>query len=605
MHPALPGRQQQDRALHFCAVPTDFTQDPLLRSPQMSTHARRRRRSQYEAVALTGVNRRWLAAIAGLLILAVAAYTGYRVISTVHSIAPNASLGDVLAVAENSNPPGSLGYKVEHGERVNILLLGYGGAGHDGAYLTDSIMVLSAQGTDRLAMTSIPRDTYVRVSGALASGRTYQGRINGVYSLPLDHSIAGKPIAQYDAGFQGAGALASKVVGDMLGVKIDYWVGVDFSAFKQLVDAIGGIEVVNPYVLDDPQYPLGETSGYMHIHFDAGPQHLNGDQALIYVRERHADNDFGRSRRQQQVLTAIKDKVVSVGAIPKLFSLLDALQNNVKTNMNLAELRAASGLVNKINAKAAHHVSIDSTNFLAEPPDAASFYRLYLRDRTLGTLHHYIASEMLDPAVIAERSKIELESGPGEGSSYNTLAGTWTALLGMLNLQVTSPGSVSSAPATTEIHDYSGGKARKTVAWLRDYFNGTVITETPQSQPSGGAAAKAPASSATPGVVAGPPDVVVVLGRDFWSSYNQPDPSISSYYSSSTSSSSGSRSSTRPRQSAPTPRSSSSSAPPPPAPSPSKQPCIPPNCIPSPRPSAGEGNSGGGTKASPSPGPTP
>ncbi|MHB8507169.1 MAG: LCP family protein [Candidatus Dormibacteria bacterium] len=227
-----------------------------------------------------------------------------------------ARLGDIVAALQDqSDQPGSLAYKVHMGQRVNILMLGYGGAGHDGAYLTDSIMVISVQGPDRVALTSVPRDTYVQIP-AFANGGTYDGKINTAYEIPISQGAFGPVAAQFDTGWQGAGMLASKAIGDYLGLTIDYWVGVDFTAFKQVVDALGSVDVLNPYVLDDYQYPQGETGGYTHVHFDAGLLHLNGDQALEYVRERHADSDFGRSRRQQQVIAAIKDKALALGAIP-------------------------------------------------------------------------------------------------------------------------------------------------------------------------------------------------------------------------------------------------------------------------------------------------
>src|SRR5438270_117152 len=148
----------------------------------MSTHVRKRRRSRARVIAVPLPSRSWVAACAIVLVLASAAYMGFRVFSTVRSVDSHASLGDIVALAQNNDVPGSLAYRLKHGDRVNILLLGYGGVGHDGGYLTDSIMVLSAQGTDRIAMTSIPRDTDIKLTGVLASGGTYQGRTNARFA---------------------------------------------------------------------------------------------------------------------------------------------------------------------------------------------------------------------------------------------------------------------------------------------------------------------------------------------------------------------------------------------------------------------------------------
>lgn len=471
---------------------------------------------------------RWLAATALALVLAVGLYTGFRIWGAIHKLDPNANLGSIVGLAGNQdNQPGTLAYKIKHGQRVNVLLLGYGGAGHDGAYLTDSIMVVSIQGASRVALTSIPRDTYVNLSRAFLGNVTYENKINVAYEIPLINGALGKVKPEYDQGFGGAGRLASQVIGDYLGQPIDYWAGVDFTAFKKVVDAVGGVDVVNPYTLDDDQYPLGETNGYMHIHFNQGPLHLNGDQALIYVRERHADNDFGRSRRQQQVLAAVKEKALSVGAIPKLFTLLDALQDNVKTNMAIGDLRTFTQFANKIDTTGAHHVSIDNTNFQYDTYSDAGAYILLPRDHSLASLHQFVANELPDPAVLRENAKLQFGSSLAQASQGQSLAAISSALMRMAGFAVTAPDTVSPAPATTTIHDYSGGRDAKTVAWLAAYYNGTVVTETPRPAASASPSAPpspSPSTGAIPGgappTAEGPADIVVVLGTDYSNRFN-------------------------------------------------------------------------------------
>ncbi|MEA2683267.1 MAG: polyisoprenyl-teichoic acid--peptidoglycan teichoic acid transferase [Chloroflexota bacterium] len=435
-----------------------------------------------------------------VMLIALVAVATLRVVDTVRAVNPAASITDVLAAVQNqADIPGSLAYKIHNGERVNILLLGYGGVGHDGGYLTDSIMVVSIQGPDRVALTSVPRDTYVNVA-AFSTGGTYAGKINAAFEIPMSKGAFGPLLPAYDTGFSGAGALASKVVGDYLGITIDYFTAVDFSAFKTVVDAVGGIDVVNPYVLDDYQYPAGESGGYTHIHFNAGPLHLNGDQALIYVRERHADNDFGRSRRQQQVIAAIKDKAVSIGAAANVLTLLDAVQNNVHTNMTPNDIKVFAGIAGQLNSAGTHHVSLDNTNWQYDTTTWATGYILLLRDASSTYLQHYIQSEMVDPAVLAENAKVQV-TATGAQVSYGQGQGViWSSLLGMLNFQVT-PGVAAVAPAATVIHDYSGGKAAGTAAWMAAYFNGSVVTEAP---------------------AVGGPDVVVALGTDLTRGFNGP-----------------------------------------------------------------------------------
>jgi LCP family protein required for cell wall assembly len=463
--------------------------------------------------------KRWIVLVALAFLLLAGSFTGYRFWLAASKVNGKAGVGDFIALAQNQNDtPGTLAYKVHHGIRVNILLLGYGGAGHDGAYLTDSILVASVQGPDRVAMTSIPRDSWVSIK-AFANGGAYDGKINAAYEIPLSNGAFGKVLPQYDQSFAGGGALASKVIGDYLGIPIDYWVGVDFTAFKTVVDTVGGVDVVNPYVLDDYQYPLGETGRTQHIHFEAGPLHLNGDQALIYARERHADNDFGRSRRQQVVITAVKEKALKIGALPKLFDLLSALQDNVHTNMTLNDIKTFGGIANKISSEGTHHVSIDNTNWQYDTSSYDGQYILLPRDHTSTYLHNYVNAEMVDPKVLAEKSNIQFASTPGQASNGQSMAGIWAAVMRMLNFQTLAPATGTAAPATTEIHDYSGGKAAKTVAWLQQYFNGVVITET------GPKPAPVPGESPAPGVAAAPaasPDIVVVIGKNFAAGFDAP-----------------------------------------------------------------------------------
>ena len=475
----------------------------------MSAPLRRRRRSQATAISLRPWTKRRVFSAIGVLLIAAGLFAGYQAWDAYRHVNSKAGLGDFLGALQNQEDQvGTLAYKVRHGQRVNILLLGYGGAGHDGGYLTDSIQVLSVQGTDRVALTSLPRDTFVKIK-AFANDGTYEGKVNAAFEIPLSKGAFGHVSPTYDDGFDGGGRLASKVVGDYLGLQIDYWVSVDFTAFKRVVDAIGGVDVVNPYVLDDPTYPLGETGGYTHIHINAGAQHLDGDHALIYVRERHADSDFGRARRQQQVMAAIKDKAVKVDAIPKMYDLLGALKDNVHTNLSLNDLKVFGSVAGKVSSPNTHHVSIDNTTMQYDTLDSYAGYILLPRDHTMSYLHHYIQSEMVDPKVLGENATVQFSSSPPEASGSNSFGDIWTSLLGMLNFKVATPASTRKSPTITEIHDYSGGKASKTVRWLASYFGATVITETP------GSSAPAPLVGASPSATAGGPDVVVDLGTEF------------------------------------------------------------------------------------------
>ncbi|GAC1334803.1 MAG: hypothetical protein NVSMB17_16930 [Candidatus Dormibacteria bacterium] len=537
-------------------------------------------------------SRRVLLVLVLALLLAIGTFTGFRFFQLANNISPHAGLGDVIGLAQNQDDtPGTLAYKVHHGERVNILMLGYGGGMHDGPYLTDSILVISVQGPDRVALTSVPRDSYVELK-ALANGGTYSGRINGAYAIPLQKGELGKPAPEYDTGFEGAGKLASKAVGDYLGIKIDYWVGVDFIAFKKVVDAIGGVDVNVPTVLDDTEYPNDAETGYMHVHFNAGLQHMDGNRALIYVRERHADNDFGRSRRQQALLALIKEKVQQPAVISQMYGLLDALKDNVKTNMSLNDIKVFGSITNKINGAGVHHVSIDATNWQYETTGYQGAYLLMPRDATMASLHRYIQAEMVDPAVLAESARVQFTSTPNQASGIYPLGGIFAAALHMLNFNTAAPDTTYTAPPATVVHDYSGGRAALTASWLATYFGGTVVTEDPASAP-----ATADLVSTFPASTPGKAELVVSLGRDVASQFDASIPAESTYrapsqyqptyrpYVAPAPQRSAAPTSAPTQEPAPEPSPAPTapptqrpSPPPPPPPPPTPPPCLPPAC---------------------------
>ncbi len=219
--------------------------------------------------------------------------------------------------------------KGEDRDRINILLLGIGGQGHDGPYLTDTMMVVSLQpSTKKVAMISVPRDLTVPIEG-----------------------MGWKKINSVDAYAEmkntGSGGLAaSQTVSDVLGIPIDYYVRVDFQGFIKIIDDLGGVSVYVDNTLDDYSYPvLGNEDGpwasrYEHLHIDKGWQEMDGSLALKYARSRHAlgieGSDFARAKRQQKIIEAVKDKLLSMNTILHptiLTNVLGDLSSHISTNL--------------------------------------------------------------------------------------------------------------------------------------------------------------------------------------------------------------------------------------------------------------------------------
>lgn len=212
---------------------------------------------------------------------------------------------------------------------VNVALLGYGGDHHGGGFLADTIIVASWNPElGAVSMISIPRDLYIKnpLGGA--------GRINAVFSQFYGHYKRDMPEAM--SGF-------SAVLKQITGLEIPYYATIDFSGFKQLIDTVGGVDVNVPSALHDYQYPDERLRGYDPLHVEEGWQHMDGALALKYARSRHAAghaSDFDRSLRQQLIISALKDKILSAESVSveRIRQLYSDLTQMVITNVAVDEM---------------------------------------------------------------------------------------------------------------------------------------------------------------------------------------------------------------------------------------------------------------------------
>lgn len=437
-----------------------------------------------------------LAVLLGLVVLG-AGVAGIRLWSTIKAISPRTQPGDLISLVQaKSDDPSSIAYKIKHGQRINILLLGYGGPGHDGPYLTDSIMLLSIQpATHQAVMVSLPRDLWVKIP-ALSDNGAITSKLNSAYAIGTDHADYPNVRSQYNTS-TGGGDLAAATVSQITGQPIDHWVGVDFKAFRDVVNALGGVRVNVPTALDDPYFPAGETTGMIHIHFNPGLQWMNGEQALEYARSRETTSDFDRSRRQQLIILAVRQRAFSLNAIPKLFSVMGALKDNVRTNLKVEDMRQLTDLAGGIKEKDIHRVSIDTSNFLRSGYSYDGQYILQPLDPTYGTLQRYLAAALPERALLSKPVAFTVLDGSRNywvPYGAGTPATITTSLLQAIGLQATAGGSSAQRVAQTEILDASGGKADLLVNWLQSYFGAAVK---PVTATTGGA------------------PVTVVLGSDF------------------------------------------------------------------------------------------
>jgi LCP family protein required for cell wall assembly len=419
---------------------------------------------------------------------------------------------------------GSIAWKLKHGQQVNLLALGYGGPENDAPYLTDSIMVVSLDaGSQRIVEASLPRDLYVGID-AWQDGTRITDKINAAFEVPNQpRDFAPGPLKPQFQGKDGAGHLAEATISRLTGLTFDRYAALDFKAFRDVVDALGGVQVHMDGPLDDCHYPdyhdgyvnNGVPPGYdcppgAGIHFQAGDYLVNGEQALQLARSRDATqpeqaNDFGRSKRQQMIVAAIKKKAASVSAITKAPQLMDALQNNFQTDMDLTDMKAVYDFASKLPDQAIGHLAITDQNLLdgfnpysrgsCGPPDA---FVLCPADDTYRTLQAVFARAFVPKPVLAEQAPVQLVNASVSSPDLQDRA---TDVLHQLGLQ-TSQGIRSRALASSTVYDYSGGRYPATAAWLRDFFGAEVV----------------PAPS--PPAAQQPAGLVVMMGSDFARHWN-------------------------------------------------------------------------------------
>lgn len=222
--------------------------------------------------------------------------------------------------------------------RNTILLMGVDSRlGRSIVSRTDVMMLISFHpGTDTISILSIPRDLYVPIPG---HGRD---RINTAF---VHGSDGGNPA--------GGAELAMQTVENALGVAIDHYVLVDFSTLIRVVDGLGGIYVDVPYTIDDPTYP-DMNYGYDPLYIPEGLHYFDGATALKYARTRHQDNDFYRAQRQQQLIFAIRQKVLSLGVVDLIGrtpALYERVKNGIFTDLSLEELVQSVRVASNIPAE--------------------------------------------------------------------------------------------------------------------------------------------------------------------------------------------------------------------------------------------------------------
>lgn len=344
----------------------------------------------------------------------------------------------------------------ETNDRINFLLLGMGGAGHEGPYLTDTIILASIQAsTKRVALLSIPRDLAVEIPGHGIR------KINAANAVGRDRNYPG-----------GGERLTADVVGHVVDLPIHYVASVDFRGFERLVDDVGGLKIDVERNFVDGEYPT-KNFGYQTVSFQAGPQRMNGRTALAYVRSRHGTNgegsDFARSRRQQKVLQALKGKLFSLSLLAspsRLSSALTTFGDHARTDLEVWEMLRLASLV-----RGAAHDSVtrvlDTTTqgLLADATGIDGAYLLVPRAGDFREVQGLAQNLFALDAIAAEQPTVAVD-----GSRDRRLGDAVSTDLAIYGATVLRRTTQAPAAGTTVVYDLTGGQKPQAFKALADAY---------------------------------------------------------------------------------------------------------------------------------------
>jgi LCP family protein required for cell wall assembly len=367
-------------------------------------------------------------------------------------------------------------------ERLNVLLIGTDQRPAQGAYNTDTLIVVSIDPiTKQVAMFSLPRDTEnVPVPPGPAQrlfGTVYGGKINGWFQAVRNRADL-FPGTSRTRGYNGLKA----IIGNLYGLDIKYFVEVNFDGFRSVVDSVGGVTINVQIPVSDDRYP-GQAGTLERVYIPSGIQHMDGAQALRYARSRHSSSDFDRGQRQQRVLLSLREQTDPQDLIPRLPDLVNALKQAVRTDVPVDQLAPLLGLASQVDTKNIRSYVFAPPLYGTESPRSSPVY--YIRPNVAKIRAAVKSAFTTDPADEDLREKLA-----EEGAGVWVLNGTadrdrGTRLAGYLEfygLAASAPRQrpAGAIPADTTIVVYNGAEAAlpSTIEYLEKTFGVTATTKT-------------------------------------------------------------------------------------------------------------------------------
>ena len=431
-----------------------------------------------EALASNKKRRRFVTFVIIAVVVGIV-FAGRIIMSSPNAMSwfPGASF---LNTIKHLVPGGDKLLQGEDQDRVNILLTGMGGDGHDGPYLTDTMMLMSLKpSTKQVAMLSIPRDLVAPVSN-------WQ-KINSINAYAEQKNPGS------------GGAVTAQAISDLLQVPVQYYVRADFNGFVRIVDELGGVQVNVENTLDDYQYPIdGQENNpnyyarYEHLHIDKGLQTMDGTLALKYARSRHAmgmeGSDFARARRQQLLIEAIKNKLLSEQTLLNpimIGKLISEFSKDISTNLSIWEMIRLWTLTKDVNHDQiiSKVLSNAPDGFLVDGTGEDGAYILTPRTGNFGAIRD-LTQNIFTLGVPAEETPETISDSASviiaNGTFITGLANRIEAVLVGYKFSVPQIGNAPQRNyAQTVVYDLTNGQKKSSLSALEKITGATLATDTP------------------------------------------------------------------------------------------------------------------------------
>ena len=382
----------------------------------------------------------------------------------------------------------------ENDDRVNILIMGIGGAGHDGPDLTDSVILASLKpSTGKIALLSIPRDLWINTPDY---GHVKLNSIN----------------AYAEAKAKGSGPAAETAdLSLVLGQPIEYWARIDFSGFEKIINTVGGVDVTVDRSFTDSAFPVSDASNLLKtVSFTAGAQHMDGKTALDFARSRHGSNgegsDFARSKRQEKIILAIREKLLKAGTLLNPFtmnSLYETVRGSLATNLQTWETLRLAQAVSGLKTSDVTLSVMSDQNILVDGRNDDGSFILIPKNDDWSAVKSFAANVFESPsdpgaAATAETTKAPVRIEVDNGTAIAGLAQRTADSLIAAGFAVSKIGNAADRGYDkTVIYDLSGGGHSDAVGKIRSVVDANVAPSLPVS-------------------IAPPPDAdfLIILGRN-------------------------------------------------------------------------------------------